>query len=84
MTGNVTGGLRRKFMGFLAASALVIAYLLGTLGVSSVVMTSSSTNAEAKGRRGGRGGGRGRGRGRRGRGRRGRGCSIVLWDLGLC
>lgn len=74
-------GMRSTLVRTLTAMTMVMAYLLGTVAVTTAAMTSSSTSAEARGRRGRRGG-RGRGRGRRGR--RGRGCSIVLWDLGLC
>jgi hypothetical protein len=80
MTGSESSGLRRKLMSMLTAAAMVVVYLLGTVGVSTVSMTAGSSSAEARGRRGGRRGRRGRGR----RGRRGRGCSIILWDLGLC
>ena len=83
MTGSGSSGVRRKLMSMLTAAAMVVVYLLGTIGVSTVTMTAGTSSAEARGRRGGRRGrrGRGRGRGRRGRGP---GCSIILWDLGLC
>lgn len=83
MTGSESSGLRRKLMSMLTAAAMVVVYLLGTVGVSTVTMTAGTSSAEARGRRGGRRGGRGRGRGRGRRGR-GPGCSIILWDLGLC
>jgi hypothetical protein len=83
MTRSESGGVRRKLMSMLTAAAMVVVYLLGTIGVSTVTMTGGISSAEAKGRRGGRRGGRGRGRGRGRRGR-GPGCSIILWDLGLC
>ena len=81
MTGSESSGVRRKLMSMLTATAMVAVYLLGTIGVSTVTMTAGTSSAEARGRRGGRRGGRGRGRGRRGRGP---GCSVILWDLGLC
>lgn len=76
----------RKLRSMLAALVLVGAYLVATLGVSSVALTTGSTSAEARGKkksgRGRRGGSR---RGRSGRrGRRGPNCSIILWNLGLC
>ena len=70
MTGSESSGLRRKLMSMLTAAAMVVVYLLGTIGVSTVTMTAGTSSAEARGRRGGRRGRRGRGRrGRRGRGR---------------
>lgn len=78
MTGSEAGGMRRKLMSVLTATAMVAVYLLGTVGVSTVAMTAGAAKAEARGRRGRRGRGRGR------RGRRGRDCPVVLWNLGLC
>ena len=61
---------RQRFLTrFLAAAAMVAIYCVGTLALSGVMLTSSTTSADAqrgrgRGRGGGRGGGRGRGRGR--------------------
>jgi len=63
MTENKSGGPVRKFMTrMLATGALLSMYALGTLGVTSVVMTAGMSTAVAqRGRGRGRGGGRGRG-----------------------
>lgn len=48
----------------LAAMALISVYCVGIIGASTVVLTATSTSANAqRGRGGGRGGGRGFGRG---------------------
>jgi len=63
MTENKSGGPVRKFMTrMLATGALLSMYALGTLGVTSVVMTAGMSTAVAqRGRGRGRGGYRGRG-----------------------
>ena len=58
---------RQRFLTrFLAATAMVAIYCVGQLALSGVVLTSSTTSADAqrgRGRGRGRGWGRGRGRG---------------------
>jgi hypothetical protein len=83
MTAIALRQIRNTLMGVLTAIALVAAYLLGTVGVTAVGLTATSTTVQARGKRRGR---RGRGRGRhRGRGRRrGPNCPPLLWDLGVC
>lgn len=75
-------GLRRKMLRGLAVAGMLgiyalgtLGYALGTLGVSGLALTASTTTADAGGRGRGRGwrGRGGRGRGWRGRGYRGRG-----------
>jgi hypothetical protein len=69
MTGNNSGGAVRKFLTrILAAGALLAVYCMSTAAVTGVVMSATTTSAEAQ-RRGPRRGWRGRGRGWRGRGR---------------
>ena len=81
---NWQGRSRRSLRGVLATAVLVGAYLVATLGVSSVTMTAGSAPAHAKKKsRGGNSKGSGGRRGR-GRGRRGRGCSVVLQVLDVC
>jgi hypothetical protein len=74
-----SSGPRRKLLTrFFAAAALLGVYLLGTIGVTSLALTTAgvtSSPADA----GRRGRGRGRGRGRRGRRGRGRGGSDCYW-----
>jgi hypothetical protein len=69
MTGNESGGIRRKLLTrCLAVLALLGVYCLGAIGVSGLVMTTTSTPAQARDGRGARGGFRGSRGGFRGRG----------------
>lgn len=79
---NWQGRSRRSLRGVLATAALVGAYLVATLGVSSVTMTAGSAPAYAKAKKKSSGGSGGRSKGSRGR--RGRGCSVVLQVLDVC
>ncbi len=80
--------VRKYLTGILAAGALLIAYAVGSLAVTGLVMTVGSNSAQAARGEGGRGGrgGRGVGRGgfvRGGRGRGGRGRGRGIWRGGV-
>jgi hypothetical protein len=71
MERNASGAKSRKlFTRFMAATALVVMYLVSTLVVSGLALTTGSTPAAAK-KKGGGGGGGGGSRRRRSRGRGG-------------
>lgn len=70
MTGNGQSRARKFLTRFLAAAALVAVYTLATAGVTSVIMTTTDSSAQAW---------RGRGRGWRGRGWRGGGWGCRRW-----
>ena len=69
--------VRKYLTGVLATAALLIAYAVGSLAVTGVVMTAGSDAAQAARGGGGGGGGRGRGGGGVGRGRGGGGVGVV-------
>jgi hypothetical protein len=71
---------RRLLTHFLAGTALIVMYLVATLAVSGLALTSASTPAEAK-----KGGGGGKGSGGPRGGRRGRrGRDGVYVDVASC
>lgn len=82
---------RRFLSRFGGVAALAIMYLVATVAISGMALTSGTAPAEAKGGKGGGGGGGGKGGGKGGGGggrggrggRRGRGRGGVYWDYGV-